>query len=149
MSEYIKTVWKDHVVDEDTQEIIQQGTPISAKNLNNMENGIENAAIQMSEIFPDNEIIDISHNLKCCPMVRVISSQNGLGLGALGTAPLGGEEIQSIKCVTKFIDLDNIKILVPKKYFLNNPHLQLVTETQYILTFSNSVMSLLIDLIKI
>lgn len=149
MSEYIKTVWKDHVVDEDTQEIIQQGTPISARNLNNMENGIENAATQISEIFPDNEVIDISHNLKCCPIVRIISSKNGLGLGTLGTAQLGGEEIHSIECTTKFVDLDNIKILIPKKYFLNNPHLQDVSETQYILTFDNSVMSMLIDLIKI
>lgn len=38
MRSYNKTNWKDHVVDGST--IIQQGTPINAANLNNMEDGI-------------------------------------------------------------------------------------------------------------
>lgn len=37
---YKKTDWLDHIKDVDTDEIIQQGTPISARNLNNMEDGI-------------------------------------------------------------------------------------------------------------
>ncbi len=40
---YQKTEWKDHVVDQSTGKLIQQGTPVSAKNLNNMEAGIESA----------------------------------------------------------------------------------------------------------
>ncbi len=32
--------WKDHIVDEATQEVIQEGTPVSASNMNNMETGI-------------------------------------------------------------------------------------------------------------
>ncbi|EMT38148.1 hypothetical protein TthWC1_2354 [Thermoanaerobacter thermohydrosulfuricus WC1] len=36
---YNKTIWQDHVVDQNGQ-VIQQGTPLSAKNLNNIENGI-------------------------------------------------------------------------------------------------------------
>lgn len=38
---YLKTEWQDHIKDIDTGEVIQQGTPISARNLNNMEDGIE------------------------------------------------------------------------------------------------------------
>lgn len=38
MRSYNKTNWKDHVVDGST--VIQQGTPINAANLNNMEEGI-------------------------------------------------------------------------------------------------------------
>lgn len=38
---YEKTIWKDHIVDVDTKEIIQHGTPQSAMNFNNMEGGIE------------------------------------------------------------------------------------------------------------
>lgn len=37
---YSKTEWVDHIKDIDTGEVIQQGTPISARNLNNMEDGI-------------------------------------------------------------------------------------------------------------
>lgn len=40
---YQKTEWKDHVVDQSTGKLIQQGTPVSAKNLNKIEQGIEDA----------------------------------------------------------------------------------------------------------
>lgn len=40
MSDYIKTEWKDHIVDIDTGEVIQEGTPISARVMNNIEEGI-------------------------------------------------------------------------------------------------------------
>ena len=36
------TFWQDHVVDQNGQ-VIQQGTPLSARNLNNVENGIQDA----------------------------------------------------------------------------------------------------------
>lgn len=101
------------------------------------------------EIFPNNEVITIAHELKGYPEVRIITSNYGVGLGGLGVSPLGGTESHSVKCKTCFLDRNNIKIYVPKKYFLDNPHVEKVSETQYILTFSNSVMSLLIDLIKI
>lgn len=39
---YKKTEWVDHIKDIDTGEMIQQGTPISARNLNNIEEGIAN-----------------------------------------------------------------------------------------------------------
>jgi len=36
---YNKTIWQDHVVDQNGQ-VIQQGTPLSARNMNAIENGI-------------------------------------------------------------------------------------------------------------
>ena len=36
---YNKTIWQDHVVDQNGQ-VIQQGTPLSARNMNSIENGI-------------------------------------------------------------------------------------------------------------
>lgn len=40
MNPYAMKQWKDHIVDEVTQEVIQEGTPVSASNMNNMETGI-------------------------------------------------------------------------------------------------------------
>ncbi|XJZ25938.1 hypothetical protein ACF5W4_11050 [Bacillota bacterium Lsc_1132] len=37
---YNKTQWLDHVTDPTTGAIVQQGTPVSAGNLNNLENGV-------------------------------------------------------------------------------------------------------------
>jgi hypothetical protein len=38
---YTKTEWKDHVVDNQSGKVLQQGTPVSASKLNNMEDGID------------------------------------------------------------------------------------------------------------
>lgn len=40
MNPYNKTTWQDHVVDPETGQVIQEGTPESATNFNNMETGI-------------------------------------------------------------------------------------------------------------
>ena len=42
---YNKTKWLENVVDDQTGEIIQEGTAQSAANFNNMENGITDAHI--------------------------------------------------------------------------------------------------------
>ena len=42
---YKPTKWIDHVVDDGTGELIQEGTPKSAGNFNNMEHGISDAYI--------------------------------------------------------------------------------------------------------
>lgn len=39
MGDYNRTIWKDHIKDQNGN-VIQQGTPVSAKNLNNIENQI-------------------------------------------------------------------------------------------------------------
>lgn len=101
------------------------------------------------EIFPQKELITINHNLKCYPSVRIIKGENGLGVGGLGTTPLGGSGVLSVECKTSFLNRNSIDIYVPKKYFIANPHLEKINDTKYILTFTNSVVSMIIDLIII
>lgn len=48
---YNQTHWLDKVVDPDTQEVIQQGTPQSARNFNNMENCIQDGAIAAAQMM--------------------------------------------------------------------------------------------------
>lgn len=45
---YKNTKWIDKVVDADTGELIQEGTDQSAKNFNNMENGITDVSVAMA-----------------------------------------------------------------------------------------------------
>lgn len=42
---YTSTKWQDKVIDAETGEHIQDGTDLSAKNFNNMENGISDVSI--------------------------------------------------------------------------------------------------------
>lgn len=57
---YTKTNWQDEVVDADTGETIQQGTLQSAKNFNNMENGIDDASIASAILI--RELAEKVHN---------------------------------------------------------------------------------------
>ena len=40
MKPYEKIGWLDHVVDVETEEVIQEGTPVSQTNMNHMDDGI-------------------------------------------------------------------------------------------------------------
>lgn len=48
---YNQTHWLDKVVDPDTQEVIQTGTPQSAGNFNNMENGIQDVSVAFAQMM--------------------------------------------------------------------------------------------------
>lgn len=101
------------------------------------------------EMFPDNEVITINHKLNNYPNVRIIATNYGAGIGGAGETPAGGTESYSVQCKTCFLDRDNIKIYIPKKYFLKPANMEKVTDNQYVITFDNSIMSLLIDLINV
>ena len=45
---YKSTKWLDNVVDNDSGELMQEGTEMSAGNFNNMENGIVDAHVAMA-----------------------------------------------------------------------------------------------------
>lgn len=62
MKAYNKVGWKDHVVDEATGEIIQNGTPLSENNLGHMDDGIE--AVTTQTIAQDTSIAQLQAELK-------------------------------------------------------------------------------------
>ena len=59
---YNQTHWLDKVVDPDTQEVIQSGTPQSAGNFNNMENGIQDASVALAQMMIANR--EMEHQLE-------------------------------------------------------------------------------------
>jgi hypothetical protein len=58
---YTKTEWKDHVVDQTTGQVIQQGTPVSASNLNKIEQGIYDAHQMLDK--QNQQSVTIGHGL--------------------------------------------------------------------------------------
>ena len=58
---YNQTHWLDKVVDPDTQEVIQPGTPQSAGNFNNMENGIQDVSVAFAQMMIANK--ELEHQL--------------------------------------------------------------------------------------
>ena len=58
MKPYEKIGWLDHVVDIETEEVIQEGTPVSQTNMNHMDDGIymnREAVILHEAMIADNQ----------------------------------------------------------------------------------------------
>ena len=84
---YVKTKWKDKIVNE-VGEIIQEGTPLSAQNLNNIESGIEENTEQLFNIEHEvsnntNELNDLKKetNTKENQIVKAIKNPSLEGCG--------------------------------------------------------------------
>jgi hypothetical protein len=59
---YDKVNWLDHVVDEETGEVIQEGTPLSQTNLGKMDDGI--LAVTETTIAQEAQIADAQKEIK-------------------------------------------------------------------------------------
>lgn len=62
MRAYEKVNWLDHVVDEETGEVIQDGTPLSQTNLGKMDDGI--LAVTETTIAQEARIADAQKEIK-------------------------------------------------------------------------------------
>ena len=62
MKPYEKIGWVDHVVDVTTEEIIQEGTPVSQTNMNHMDDGIWQN--RETIILHDSQIADAQREIK-------------------------------------------------------------------------------------
>lgn len=98
------------------------------------------------ETFPTKLITSISHGLKCYPKVNLMGTIYGVGVQGCGEGPCGGGDSYSIISKTVYKDKNNIEIYVPENYYLINPSLEKVDDTQYILTFKDSFKSIIINL---
>lgn len=97
------------------------------------------------EIYPDQELITINHGLQGYPRVDIIKTNYGAGIGGAGETPAGGTESYSVKNKVCYLDRNNIKIFVPKNYYLSSANLEKVNDNQYVIT-NNSIRSLLVNL---
>ncbi|WP_058953152.1 phage tail protein [Clostridium tyrobutyricum] len=116
------------------------------KDIKNLQEQIDNLS---SDTVSDKEIITINHGLNCYPIVRLISTNYGAGIGQAGETPAGGTESYLMESKICYLDKDNIKIYVPKKYSKDNASVEKLNDKQYILTFDNEVESILIDLLEV
>ncbi|EKS54288.1 hypothetical protein D186_23641 [Citrobacter freundii ATCC 8090 = MTCC 1658 = NBRC 12681] len=84
---YSKTEWKDHIVDTTTGEVIQEGTPVSARNLNNMEIGIfdasESARINAAAIADLKSEVEILKNASLNNLTNNVFLENFSTLDAI------------------------------------------------------------------
>lgn len=73
---YEKTLWIDHIVDPENQEVIQEGTRVNANRMNKIEQGIETAHKQLSDLLQSEktyaELETIVNNKELVPGVQYV-----------------------------------------------------------------------------
>lgn len=83
MNHYSKVGWKDHIVDEETEEVIQYGTPQSANNLGHMDDGIQ--AVTAQTIVQDTMITQLQAELKVVKDATLNNMTNNVFIEAFAT----------------------------------------------------------------
>lgn len=124
--------WKDHAVEKprtyrpiynedgtillvpEEGTVWQQGTPLSAANLNHMEQGIINNDARLPVV--DICTIDISAITdELYPRMTLLSGGYGYGIGGYGETPAGGTGMTTVD-TTYVYDEGMIHVIVPKQY---------------------------------
>ncbi|MGE6379537.1 hypothetical protein [Peribacillus muralis] len=103
---YSKTDWKDHVVDVTTGAIIQQGTPVSALNLNKMETGISEAHAQLEGAGRANQTLQhglsVLNGINTAPVDLQIEGRTLISMGSTPLDPLKNYVLTDKKTKLKF-----------------------------------------------
>ncbi|MBV1817658.1 hypothetical protein KUA25_06225 [Bacteroidales bacterium MSK.15.36] len=83
MKPYKKVDWKDHLVDEATGEIIQQGTPMSRNTLGHMDDGIQQVTDET--IVQDGKITQLEAEVKILKDATLNNMTNNVFLETLSS----------------------------------------------------------------
>lgn len=83
MKAYKKVEWQDHLVDETTGEIIQQGTPMSRNTLGHMDDGIKQVTDET--ITQDGKITQLEAEVKILKDATLNNMTNNVFLETFGS----------------------------------------------------------------
>lgn len=110
---------------------------------------VSNTNTMLNEMYCTEELLTINHGLNGYPIVKMTYTEYGAGIGGAGDFPAGADsQCNLMQDKMIYIDSNNVKILVPKDYYIANPSINKVNDYKYIVTFLNSTRSILIELIK-
>lgn len=106
----------------------------------------------LGEMYCKNELLSINHNfgtlnLNPYPVVQLIYTELGAGIGGAGIFPAGADsQCNLMQNKTVYTDNNNLTIYVPDNYFIASPSIEKVNDYKYIVTFPSSTRSILIQL---
>lgn len=92
-------------------------------------------------------LLTINHGLNAYPSLQLIWTEYGAGVGGAGTFPAGANSIcDSIANKIEYVDNNNVNIYVPQLYYVANPIVTKLSNYKYIVNFTGSTKSLLIQI---
>lgn len=104
--------------------------------------------IMLNEMYCNKELLSINHNLNGYPIVQLVYTEYGAGVGGAGNFPAGGtdSECNLMQNKTVYTDNNNFTIYVPQNYYIENSVINKINDYKYIVTFTNSTRSILIQI---
>lgn len=98
-------------------------------------------------ILDEYKLTTINHNLNNYPNVKVLCEEYGAGIGDALDVPAGGKPVKKIGNKISYDDKDNLTVYIPKEYLGSNPIVEKISNTEYIVTFSDSVFSVILSIL--
>jgi hypothetical protein len=103
----------------------------------------------LNEMYCNKELLSINHGLNGYPLVKMTYTEYGAGIGGAGDFPAGADsDCNLMQNKTIYKDSNNMTIYVPQDYYIANPSINKLNNYKYIVTFTNSTRSILIELIE-
>lgn len=144
MFKYTLIHWIDHIVDLITGEIIQQGTPLSQRHLNHMDEGILKAHERLDglqiALVPECRLVSIAHGLSAYPQILLSRLQYGLGVAGLGNGPLGGSTMEQLPVLAEHGDGQTLTVYTTPSIVQlgSEPELHRKSDREYFLTWPDN-----------
>ena len=111
---------------------------------------VERTNEMYNEMFALNDLVTLTHNLDAYPVVQVIVTDDGYGIGAYGDCVYGGVSICSLGTYkVKYISKDKLILTVSNNYNFGTPIVHKENDYEYNLTFADDSRSMLIKLLVI
>lgn len=103
----------------------------------------------LNEMYCTEELLTINHGLNGYPIVKMTYTEFGAGIGGAGNFPAGADsQCNLMQDKMIYTDSNNVKILVPLDYYIASPSINKLNDYKYVITFTNSTKSILVELIK-
>lgn len=112
-------------------------------------NIVSNTNIMLDEMYCTQELLTLNHNLNGYPIIKLTYTEYGAGIGGAGNFPAGADsDCNLMQSKAVYTDRNNLKVYVPQNYYIANPSLNKIDNYKYVVTFTNSTRSILIELIE-
>lgn len=108
---------------------------------------VQNTNTLLNEILCNNELLSFNHGLNCYPIVQLVYTEYGFGIGGYNDNPLGAtSKCNLMQNATDYLDKNNITIYVPLNYYIAGAEIKEVNKYKYVVTFPSSTRSIVMNL---
>lgn len=105
--------------------------------------------LMLNEMYCNKELLSINHGLDGYPVAKMTYTEFGTGVGGAGDFPSGADsDCNLMQNKAIYTDNNNMTIFVPQNYYIALPSINKINDYKYVVTFTNSTRSILIELIE-